>query len=128
MCQEVSEVLGTTKNKFLIFFHVPVLCHKDIQKCKHAGYVKNIFCPPTTFCGSMGGWNTCLSQVSLFSKVNICVECLSKSVTELTYFYSKSLIYFGIGEHRRSLCIFAITLYTTMCSPGQYSSEHLEFR
>lgn len=105
MCQEVSEVLGTIKMEFLIFFHVPALCHKDIQKCKHAGYVKNIFCPPITFCGSMGGWNTCLSKASLFSKVNICVECVYKSVTHLTYFYSKSLIYFGIGEPRRSLCI-----------------------
>lgn len=105
MCQEVSEVLGTTKMKFLFFFHIPVLCHKDIQECKHASYVKNIFCPHTTFCRSVGEWNTCLRQASLFSKVNICVECVSKSVTEVTYFYSKSLIYFGVGEHRRSLCI-----------------------
>jgi hypothetical protein len=47
----------------------------------------------------MDGWNACLSQVSLFSKVSICVECVSKSVTELRYFYYKSLTYLGIGEH-----------------------------
>ena len=49
MCQEVSEVLGNTKMKFLIFFHVYVICRKDIQKCKHAGYVKNIFLPTYKF-------------------------------------------------------------------------------
>ena len=33
----------------------------------------------------MGGWNACLSQVSLFSIVSICVECISISVTELQW-------------------------------------------
>ena len=60
MCQEVSEVLGTTKMKFLIFFRIPVLTHKDIQKCKYVGYVKNIFCPPTSFLW-IHGWVECLS-------------------------------------------------------------------
>jgi hypothetical protein len=44
-----QKCLGTAKMKFFIFFHRPILCHKDIQKCKHAGYVKNILCPLTTF-------------------------------------------------------------------------------
>jgi hypothetical protein len=45
----------------------------------------------------MVGWNTCLNQVSVLYKVSICVECVSKSVTDITNFYSKSLVYLSNG-------------------------------
>jgi hypothetical protein len=84
----------------------------------------------------MGGSNTCFSQVLQLSKVNICVECVPESVTELKNFYPKSLspffyFYLFIFFYWQTVTFpfnFTITLSTTICSPGQYSSEYLEFR
>jgi hypothetical protein len=44
-----QKYLGSATVYFFIFFCRPISCHKDVQKCKHAGCVKNILCPLTTF-------------------------------------------------------------------------------
>jgi hypothetical protein len=66
------------KYKNVIFNFLPCICHMSQGHTKMCicRLCEKYFCPPTTFRGSMGGWNACLSQVSLFSVVFLFNEYL----------------------------------------------------